>query len=394
MTDQFPPGREREVQKNFLDESSALMDELAKLRRDIARESYAELDTSLEDPISQKLSKSDCFFDSLEKNKNDRKSNFAEKPFSSAASRPIYRYDLEHVTHNDFQYGNLEMEIENRKDRRGTFPSGGSEFQNDSRVMNNFEDSCDNVAGIERNSFYQPISEKTETKSRENQRDTISPTPKPNEETAEQRYWRYDDAPVVIPIRRKSSEKQGIPSTRLPSHPYTQHFQPDEDEADSLPWRFISRYENETVLNWVANISSMVIFLGWGAVACGVLVFIRSFFVSSTVWLSYGLPVLSLGAFCLILGIVLEVLSGKMQQINELKQSLTAQRILGRSPRKFDPPLTPGRSLDRMEQRLDLTHLPPEPNSPKEHQESDDIYKRLVNLRAEIEELIDECESP
>ncbi len=164
------------------------------------------------------------------------------------------------------------------------------------------------------------------------------------------------------------------------------------------------------------NASNLSLFIGWGAIACGVMIFVRSFFVSSMIWLSYGLPILSLGAVCLFMGILLSILSEKMQQINELKQTLTKHRILNPSRQKFDPPHEAhlrghGGTHGSVEKTLEKNQqMPPEPppsinshdhgaSAPmhthqNENAELEDVYDRLLKLRSDVNELIDECEHP
>lgn len=381
MTDQFPPEREREVQKKLLDESSALLDELAKLRHEIEQDSISHLGGFSQYQNHQDITESGYVFHKTpEKTKNHQNSNDFGQTFPEKSSRPIYRFDFEHVDH----------EAENKRK---------CEFYN----SNNEDFSQKNTARNDRDSFYEPLLSKNDTNSHENQTRQTPQTssPKQQDRAKNQESCRFDDAPVVIPIRRKKANPtREVRSEGNQAYRSTHHFQPDEEDSDSLPWRFFSRYENETLLKLVVHASNLSLFLGWGAMACGVLVFIRSFFVSSMIWLSYGLPILSLGAVCLFLGIVLGILSEKMQQINDLKQSLTTQRILSKTKRKFDPPHDTGMTKERMpyHERENVSkemppHVPVKRDGSDEPSELDDVYDRLLQLRSEIDELIGECEN-
>ncbi|MCL2119310.1 MAG: hypothetical protein FWH27_12875 [Planctomycetaceae bacterium] len=206
---------------------------------------------------------------------------------------------------------------------------------------------------------------------------------KTSKSTEIKNHRRHDDVPpVVIPISQvgtQTTSRKGVFSpgkSRKPTHVNQlnqQNDYPDGSAVDlsMLPWGLFSQYENETFVNLASNASNLSLFIGWGAIASGIVIFVRSFFVSSMIWLNYGLPVLALGAACLFLGIILSILSEKMQHINDLKQSLTAHRIL--NPTKREP-----ETSVRQQKYIEV----------------EDVYDRLLKLRSDIDELIDEWATP
>ena len=378
MSDQFPHKRERDVPKSLLDQSSALLEELAKLRQNIERDSRLETESFV-----RKTTYGDTSQDgyipvlgelSVDK-KSDQESNIPCETYLPKLSQPIYRFDYGHIGRENTQYSASKTSQDDWWDEQKSYSSTYTDDYEDFHSTNTPQTKQpikSSQTPADETLLSPPC--QTQCNSWKNDRQT--------EQRNEQRqYRRYDDTPVVIPIRQKNSEGQGIFPTMMPSHPYTHHFQSD-DESDAIPWRFISRYENETILRWANQTGSIAIFLGWGAIACGTLIFIRSFFITSTVWVSYGLPVLALGALCLVLGIVLGILSEKMQQINDLKQSLTTRRILNKSSKEIAP-----------SHEITATEYQNPSNDVEEHPESDDVYDRLIKLRSEINELIDECEN-
>ena len=370
MSDQFPHKRERDVPKNLLDQSSALLEELARLRQDIERDSRLELESLPYETTYRDAPHNEYvpMLGELSENKIiGQKSNISCETYTPKLSKPIYRFDYGHTGRENTQYSASEELRDDWQDQQKLYRSVYTDDFEDFRSTN--------TPKTEQpvKSSQIPTAEATSSLPRQPQHNDQQ-NDWQNQQKNERKYRRYDGVPVVIPIRKQDTPaKQGISSKKQCVN-QCDHY---DESALTLPWGFISRYENENRLKFITLASNLALFFGWGAVASGVLVFARSFFVSSTIWLNYGLPVLSLGAVCLFLGIVLGILAEKMQQINDLKQSLTTQRILNKSNGK-------PHEIAATEDGL------PHQMSP----ESDDVYDRLIKLRSEINELIDECETP
>ena len=336
MTEKIPPHLEDHFSRKNLDEYSTLLDELARIRKDIEQEFLPAV--HMTDLVRNHSSSSS---DESE----------ADKPFYPNSFQRFYRFDFEHLERNDSRLLNINSEnsgfIESTKNDSKT-QQCGKEFKA---------------------SAYHPEFEQTEE-------DPEYFSSLPKQSKIKQHDYHLDEGPVLIPIHR--------PEARIPKHdtkfaeanPREIHQYSQDGPAvidfSALPWGLINQYENENFVNMAGNAGNLSLFIGWGAIACGVVIFARSFFVSSMIWLKYGLPVIALGAVCLFLGIILSILADKMQHINDLKQSLSAHRILNQSTKKNVPP----------------------PVNQSEHGESEDIYGRLIKLRSEINELIDECENP
>jgi len=347
MAEKTPPHGEQIFSRKNLDEYSDLLDELARIRKDIEQES---LPASLFLDFGQNRSNN---------RENSSHSNVTNEVSRDSQSLPTdslrrcYRFDLEHLERKDF--GCLNVVSEN---------TGFSEStKNDT-----------NISFFEKKSRYLPDLEQAEEKSKQ-----FFQTSKSRNSEINRNNYRYDDGPVLIPIRHPETKipKQNSKLAFEKAHKNHRLFQNDTNnnevtEFASLPWGLISQYENESFANLAANAGNLSLVIGWGAIASGVVIFVRSFFVSSMIWLNYGMPVVALGAACLFLGIILNILSDKMQHINDLKQSLTAHQILNPSPQKIDPPPTHQNECSGLE----------------------DVYDRLIKLRSEINELIDECENP
>ena len=260
--------------------------------------------------------------------------------------RRLYRFDLEHLDRKDLGLLSVDSESKDfsKSKKNGT-----------------------NIPFPDKKSLYLP-----ELKQ-------FSSSHKSSSSEIKRNYYYHDDEPVLIPIRRSETgvAKQNSKST-IEKSGKSQHQTQDKFDQSvvvdltALPWGLICQYENESFANLAANAGNLSLFIGWGAIASGVVIFVRSFFVGSMIWFNYGLPVVALGAACLFLGIILSILSDKMQHINDLKQSLTAHRILNPTSKKIDS--------------LPILH--------SENGEFEDVYDRLVKLRSEINELIDECVNP
>jgi len=365
------------VPKNLLDQPSALLEELAKLRQDIERDSRLELESFVHRTTYRDIPQDEyvpVFEELSESKKNDQKSNSISEEYRPKLTQPIYRFDYGHIGRENTQFSTSEMSQGDWRDQQKSYRSSYTDDSEDFRDTNPpkteqpVKSSQFSATGIPLSAPCQPLHTDRQQKK-------------------VQKYRQHDDTPVVIPIRqRDTSANRGITSKKRRVN-HTDHYNQQElyDESKwTLPWGVISRYENENRLKFISSASNLVMFFGWGAIASGVLIFARSFFVSSTIWLHYGLPTLSLGAVFLIIGIILGILAEKMQQINDLKQSLTAQRILNKSGRECDP----------SPHEIAATEYPNVSNDAKECPESDDVYDRLIKLRSEINELIDECENP
>ena len=372
MSDQFPHKRERDVPKNLLDQSSALLEELAKLRQDIERDSRLEQENLVHRTTYRDIPQ-DGYVPVLGELSLDKKIDQKPSPpcetYLSKLSQPIYRFDYGHIGRENTQYSASETSQDDWRDEPKSYRSAYSD---------DFDD------------FHTTNTQKTEQPVKSFQIPTTEPPPSsPRQpQQVERKCRRHDDAPVVIPIRQRNTPaKHGISSKKQCVNQFDHYDQPElyDESALTLPWGFISRYENENRLKFISFASNLTLFFGWGAIASGILVFARSFFVSSMIWLNYGVPVLSLGAVLLFVGIILGILAEKMRQINDLKQSLTTQRILNKSNREFDLPHEIAAPVNQ--NMSNGTNERPE-------SESDDVYDRLIKLRYEINELIDECENP
>jgi len=347
MTEKIPPPLEQHSSRKNLDEYSDLIDELARIRKDIEQESLPIYHLS-DLGQNQKKYQENNFPKNVTGNVNRD-----DKSLHSNSFRRFYRFDLEHLERKDT--GCLNIDFENT----------------DFSILSKIET---NVPFGDKKQQVLPELEHVDEKSKQ-----FSRSSKPRSSEIKRNHDCSDDEPVLIPIHR--------PDARIPRHNskfaflkvHENHRQTHEDlehngvvEFKALPWGLISQYENESFTNLTANAGDLSLLIGWGAIASGVVIFARSFYLGSIIWLNYGLPVVALGAVCLFLGIILSILSDKMQHINDLKQSLTAHRILNPPPKKVDP-------------------SPPHQN---ENVEFEDVYDRLVKLRSEINELIDECENP
>ena len=341
MTDNLPPHLESNSSRKNLDEYSDLLEELAKIRKDIEQESLPSCHLPALDQNHSIYQNGNNFSSISGENSSDRSSNLD-------SFRRLYRFDFEHL--GKVGLGNPNVDSAN---------SDFAEWTNNDTVI--------------------PLSDKesqSQLRQVNEQRENYSPQSKRS--GSRQKYYRYDDGPVLIPIRRPdgwiSSQKSKSAEARPHESVRRSHDNIDQNnvaELTALSWGMISQYENERFANVTANAGNLSLFIGWGAIASGVVIFARSFFVGSMIWLVYGLPVIALGAVCLFLGIILSILSDKMQHINDLKQSLTAHRILNQPNKKTNPP---------------VNH--------NDHAGLNDVHDRLVKLRSEINVLIDECENP
>ena len=387
MSDQFPHKQERNIPKDILDQSSALLEELAKLRQDIEHDSRLELESSVHRTTCRDIPQEGyvpMLGDFSVDKKNDLKSDVTFETYLPKLSRPIYRFDYGHIGRENTQYSASETSRDDWRDQQNTYRSAYTDDFEDFRSTN--------TPPTEQpvKSSQIPTAESPSSSPRQTHRDDLKNDRQTEQRNEQQKYRRYDDSPVVIPIReRNTATKQGISSKKQCIHQFNHYDQPElyDESALTLPWRFISRYENENRLKFISLASNLALFFGWGAVAGGTLVFARSFFVSSMIWTNYGLPALSLGGVFLFLGIMLGILAEKMQQINDLKQSLTTQRILNKSGREIAPP----HEIAATKYQTEYHNVS---NGTDERPESDDVYDRLIKLRSEINELIDECETP
>jgi hypothetical protein len=354
MSEKFPPHSESHTsRKNSgeYEEYSDLLDELVRIRKDIEQESTSTCHLAGLVPNQPKDEKNSTpSYITNEVIQND-------KSLCSSSFRRFYRFDPDHLEREDTGFLNV--------DSIKTDLLEPEKF--DTRIPHRDKDIL----------YHQELGKTTEKPHQ------FSQFSKSKNFEIKKNQKRYDDEPVVIPIHRpetrtparnsKFCDEKHYAKTRHDNH----HLQNDPDNSDvtdftAIPWGLINQYENENFVNMTGNAGNLSLFIGWGAIACGVVIFARSFFVSSMIWLNYGLPIVALGAACLFLGIILSILSDKMQHINDLKQSMTAHRILN-SPTN--------------------NNAPPSGNH-NEHAELEDVYNRLVRLRSEINELIDECENP
>jgi len=347
MTEKIPPHLEKHPSKKNPEEYSDLLDELARIRKDIEQESVPTCHLS---DLGQNHSK---YHENSSHSSITSEVNGDDKSLHLDSFRRLFRFDLEHLERRDLGCLNIDSEISEFTDWTKSDPA---------IPLPKKEFSCQTE--------WEPAEEKTKQLSR---------LSKSNSSEIKRNYYRYDDGPVLIPIRGLETRRpeQNLKFVHEKSRENHRRSQDALDQGDvvdyaAIPWGMISQYENESFANLSANAGNLSLFIGWGAIACGAVIFARSFFVGSMIWLNYGLPVVALGAACLFLGIILSILSDKMQHINDLKQSLTAHRILNPPTKKTDSP----------------------PAHRNENGDFEDVYDRLVKLRSEINELIDGRENP
>lgn len=421
---QFPSQQDSDREKKLPNDPSFLLEELAKIRQNIEQDSSCPSANTEQTTSSSK--ENSVIFESVLNSENvNQNSTDDQKSSLKSEFCTFYRFDRQHVDEqvkfNDEKslgqadvFSPMTGPLPNKtvfpQDRtQYDFPSENSRFDQRANMSNQRE--TENPAFFpqsppsERNCPSDPI-----------QKDE----PKRESEDAKD-HRRFDDAPVVIPIygpqRKKSQPSRSVfrSEDRAKTHgqgkPF-EHRQANSPIPPTLPWQAFSQYENETFFRLAANASTCSLFIGWGAIACGILIFIRSLFVGSMVWLNYGLPVLSLGAVCLFLGIILSILAEKMQQINELKQTLTTQRILGKSNRVPPSPVDAESGESTVKAVFSTSSLSRESEHFKNASEQEnasqsapmtfdsdegdinEIYDRLLKLRSEINELINEYETP
>ncbi|MCL2623995.1 MAG: hypothetical protein FWD31_10055 [Planctomycetaceae bacterium] len=357
MTEKLPPYNEFRAPRNDLGEYSEILDELARIRQNIERDS-----TPI--PIAHS-------------------GDLETESFSNAPDtfRQFYRIDSDHSERE----GHGSLNIDSKAMFNSNMPSISVRDRNSDMQSNELRNGNLTKPLIPQQSndlLFRPQREHTETCPNHHSRPQKPINTEIKHKNNKNNLYD-DDTPVVIPFRSTGTQTSAQNSnfdTDIPHHTNNpcDHQQSDPPKGHvtdfaALPWGVFSQYENATFLKLSRNASNWSLFIGWGAIACGVVILVRSFFVSSLIWLNYGMPVLSLGAACLFLGIVLSILSDKMQHINDLKQSLTAHKILTPSNKKPDHH---ARQHENVEDELE------------------DTYGRLVKLRAEINELIDECENP
>ena len=347
MTEKFPSYHEFPPPRNDLGEFSDILDELTKIRQDIVRDSV---------------------FVPLGDSSTLDTEGGATTPESF---RKFYRFDNDHSGRTDQGIMNTNSKnaffVQKESSQGKTVLNSGFDFQDTDLTKpadQHHRSGLSHPTGLEES---YPCS------------NPLSGSDNQNITKSGQNYQRYDDQPVVIPMRK--AEPQGHPrhskfvtgEHRQTCH-YHQQPEPRKDnvgDLSTLPWGVFSQYENETFVKLSSHASNLSLLIGWGAIACGVVIFARSFFVSSMIWLNYGLPILAFGAVCLFLGILLNIMSEKMRHINDLKQSLTTHRILNPSHGKAE-------TYTRQHEKVGLQN----------------VHGRLLKLQAEINELIDECEHP
>ena len=343
MTDKYPPYNEFRTSQNDLSKYSDIFDELTKIRQDIERDSMPVL--------------------------TNHTRNMDTEVFSTPPDslQQYYRFDHDHSEREG--HGSLNA------DTKTTFSIQSHPFHGIS-VGDCKVDLTEPLIFQHGDDFsFRP---KWEEHTEQHPKSDYCYRETRDVKTEED--YRHDDgSPIVIPLHQTGTRKSARHTSFVRPKPRSNCRDDQQNEhkeyiVDSpvLPWGAFSQYENETFLKLSRNASNLSLFLGWGAIACGVVVFVRSLFVSSMIWLNYGLPVIAIGAACLFLGIILSILSEKMQHINDLKQSLTAHRVLLPTKRKSE------------ERALQLEN----------HDELEDMYDRLIQLRLEINELIAECENP
>jgi len=350
MTEKIPPHLDNHLSKKNSDEYSDLLAELARIRKDIEQESL------------QSSHLSDLGLNREKYQENSYRSGIAgevnryDKSLHTNSFRRFYRFDFEHLEREDLGRRNIDFE-------NADFSKSSIDDTNPLRRGTDFKES----------SYHRRLEQADKKPKR------FAQQSKSKYSEIKSNHYRYDEGPVLIPIRCPETRipKQNSKLTFEKSCDYQPCSQDSTEHADvidyaALPWGLINQYENESFANTAGNAGNLSLFIGWGAIACGVVIFAQSFFVGSMIWLNYGLPVVALGAVCLFLGIILTILSDKMQYINDLKQSLTAHRILNQPSKKNNTP--PG------DQNADA--------------EPEDIYDRLVKLQSEINELINEYENP
>ena len=351
MTEKFPPYHESHTSRKIPSDCSEILDELTKIRQDMERDSTLM-------PLGH-ISGSDTE---------------SSTQYFSDSSQKFYRFDFDHVDREKREF--LNSELQNSPFSAKPLISGKTALGRD------FDMSESPIP-----QHRQEFSFQQETKPPNSFPGQVPDQKKNKNKKIKKNNRLYDDPPLVIPIRKTEKRSSTGNTEFLTGKPGKVNRGGQQDtsttnnrnqgnglDLSALPWSVFSQYENETFVRLASHGSNWSLCIGWVAIACGVVIFVRSFFVSSMIWLHYGLPVLSLGAACLFLGILLSILSEKMQHLNDLKQSLTAQRILCSSHKK--------------------SHLPHDTQIHKhvEHDETTDIYDRLLQLRSEINELIDECE--
>ena len=350
MNEKFPPNNELLASRNDRSEYSNILNELAKIRQDIERDSMSA---------------------PLYHSGNVDSESFSRTPDSS---RLFYRFDHDHSEREG--HGSLNTDSQTTFYHQWQpFPTiPGKTVRDDDFDMHDVDLTEPSITQKDNDFPFRQKREHTDQYPKQNYRHE-----KYNNSEIKKNYRHDDDSPVVIPIRQAEIQTIAQNSNFVTHKPRSDYREDRHDkyhkrhvvDLSALPWGMFSQYENETFLKLSRNASNLSLLIGWVAIACGVVIFVRSFFVSSMIWLNFGLPVLSLGAACLFLGIILSILSEKMQHINDLKQSLTTHRILTPAKRK---------SEDQAHQH--------------ETDESEDMYDRLMKLRSEINELIEECENP
>ncbi|MDR1383006.1 MAG: DUF308 domain-containing protein [Planctomycetaceae bacterium] len=208
---------------------------------------------------------------------------------------------------------------------------------------------------------------------------------------------QFQEQPTLIPIHSKrqstvtyhqphAKTKQIVRNVCRPN----KHSSQDISKNDVLPtlsWKWLSQYENEATMRFTSNFGAILILIGWGGAVCGMIIFLRAFFTASKSWTIYGIPFFAIGLFCLALGILLNILSRKMRQINELKQRLTAQRIHDNSVNKSQRTL---KSKQRIQPAAKKNHSKSSAN-PIKKDDKQTIYRRLLGLKIEIDNLLQQC---
>ncbi|MDR1494173.1 MAG: hypothetical protein LBT05_15840 [Planctomycetaceae bacterium] len=208
----------------------------------------------------------------------------------------------------------------------------------------------------------------------------------------------FQEEPMVIPIRskRQSPLTYHQPHVKLKRiarkiRRRDKRLRQDVSENNVAPmisWKWLSQYESESTMRLASNFGAILTLVGWIGAACGTMIFLRAFFTASKSWTIYGIPLFAIGLFCLALGIILHILSDKMRQVNELKQTLTAQRIRHSS----NKPQRPLRSKQQRQPLAKKKDSKVNANLIKKDDEQplQSIYHRLLELKGEVNDLLDQ----
>ena len=413
MTEKFPPQHENTTSMNteeYLDKRSELLDELEKIQKNIAQDSLTSSNIQIHGWDSSYSTRQDEY--NLSRSIDVTHKSDISHPHDSF--RRFYRFDFEHQDDDKYE----SQKSHSSKPLSHEIPDSNIAVHDEwtePTISRKRKKALRKSHPLQRGFKSKELSRRKKLCMKENKKNL--------DNEIKQDYRRFDDVPVVIPFRQNgirntvwSSKLRNAQPFKIASTPSQDVHSVDrvnETAIPTLPWQFFSRYENETFVKLTGNASNLSLVIGWAAIACGVMIFVRSFFVSSMIWLNYGLPILSLGAVSLFLGVILSILCEKMQHINELKQSLTVQRILHpngkKSDNSHDTNICKHSSLKSCSQRIlekksirsgePFVAFPCEKNLDaiiddiqNQDELTEDIFDRLIQLRSKVNDLISNVE--